>query len=536
MQARSVTVVRSARIISQIVFFTLFIFFLVVINRNGWVQKYPAEWFLQINPLVALLTSLASRSILYVLLPGAIIVTIATILFGRIFCGFICPLGSAIDCVDLFIFRSMRHSTKRPPIFFHGVKYILLIGLIGLGLAGVLAPFIMDPISLITRLEVLIFDPAARTIGHEGTAFLGFISHLFHSDGNRIAGKSVAMATAGSAGIFVLLLVVFAGGFWDRRFWCQYICPSGAFFALLSRMPLFRRRIVNDKCNYCKTCASHQCPTRAIDADNPKKTSTAECILCGKCAKSARKCTSIGFSRPQHHEIQGPDLTRRHVLAGVLGAVVVLPRVKPSVIISPGNELLRPPGSLPEQAFLSRCIACGECMKVCPQHALHPCGFTEGLSRFGTPKLVPRIGYCDPACNACTHVCPTIALRPVPMEDKPFVKIGTALVDHGRCLAWRDERRCMKCIKACPYQAITEETLTADKDSPSGPAIDKELCTGCGLCEQVCPLTTTPAIRVQSYGERRESAGPFISANRRAKIVRMRQVRLQKTKDEEQEG
>jgi ferredoxin len=174
-------------------------------------------------------------------------------------------------------------------------------------------------------------------------------------------------------------------------------------------------------------------------------------------------------------------------------------------------------------------------MKACPQHALQPCGFSDGFSRFNTPKLFPRSGFCKPSCTACTQVCPTRAIVPVDRDDKPFVKIGTALVDTGRCIAWRGERRCLACMRACPYQAITEEGFETDDYAQSGPSIDKDLCTGCGACENACPVTSTAAIRIQVYGERRSDGGPVLSENRKKKIIRLRNERAQSDRNDEQE-
>ena len=512
--------VRKIRIVSQVAFFSLFLYLFFYATGNGVVQRLPSELFLQLNPLVTLLASIASRSILFILVPGTVVLTIATIFMGRVFCGYVCPLGAAVDFADRFIFAKMRFLKRRPPRTAHRLKYILLVFVAVLAVFGVLVPFFLDPVSITTRFMTLIINPALRVIGHQAVTLYGSGASLLSKSEFEPAELSPRLLS--SIGALILFLVVFGGSLRDRRFWCQYVCPTGAFLGILSRYSFFRRRIRPEKCNACGVCAKRDCPTRAIDEQAPEKTSVAECILCGICADNARACSEVSFSKPVRSETVGPDLSRRHAVSGALGAAVLLPLTKTISVVGSDNELLRPPGSLPENAFLSRCLACGECMKVCPQNALRPCGLAYGLACFGTPQLVPRLGYCDPECNVCTFVCPTTAIRPVSMGDKPFVKIGTALVDPGRCIAWRGERNCAKCIQKCPYRAITEKTWGEDDDAPWGPSVDKKLCTGCGLCEQICPVEDTPAIRVHAYGERRISEGEVVSANRRKSIVRKR--------------
>ncbi|HAJ79398.1 MAG TPA: hypothetical protein DCO75_06465 [Fibrobacteres bacterium] len=503
---------RKARIISQILFFSAFIFSFYFLNVNGHVQHSSAQWFLQINPLVALLTSTASRTVISVLLPGAIALLIVTALFGRIFCGFACPLGSAIDFFDGAVFGKSRHISRRPPQYLRRLKYVLLSGIAVLAVFGVLSPLFMDPVLMMTRIMALVIDPFFRIAGKSA-------ADVFTSTQQADAG-----AFPGSVLIIFVLFILFAGGFWDRRFWCQYLCPSGAFFALISRFPLLRRTIKPDKCNSCGVCATNICPVRAIQEKDVSVTSASECILCGKCSAMKKGCSVISIVKPAVKEVTGPDLKRRNIMAGMIGGAIALPVIKAGAFdIAEDVELIRPPGSLPEEGFLTRCIACGECMKACPNHALVPCGFSGGLSRLFTPRLRPRTGYCEPSCNACGYVCPVEAIRPVPANEKPYTKIGTAIVDTSRCIAWKGERQCLVCMTQCPYSAIVEkQAVPGDDNGPSGPYIDKDACTGCGKCELFCPVSTVSAIRVQSYGERRVASGSFITPARKKKIDNIR--------------
>lgn len=518
---------RTFRIISQCVFFSIFIILLFFLNNSDFAAKIQTELFLQINPLVALLTSVASRKVIMALIPGAILIIVLTIIFGRVFCGWICPLGTAIDFSDHFIIGKARNISRRPHVYIQRLKYVLLLILVVLSVFGILVPFFMDPISIATRISAVVIDPSLHTVEMLALNISDSFRNLFtvqKSTGSQI----LAIVVPGCFASVLIFVAVFIGGFWDRRFWCQYICPTGAFLGLLSRYPLLRRIVHDDKCNSCHACATRQCPVRAINHDNVKSTASAECIVCGICSQNRRDCTSFALGKQKNAPVEPPHLARRHFITGVIAGVVA-----PTVLHGTGAgsilqvEPVRPPGALPENEFLSRCIACGECMKACPNHALHPCGFLDGLTKVNTPRIVPQIGYCKEDCTACTNVCPTVAIRPVPVADKPYIKTGTAVVNKSSCIAWKGESSCLVCQTHCPYQAISEQNIECGETTLYGPIVDKELCTGCGACEKYCVIKSDPAIRVSSYGERRYSDGPFISEKRRKKIDQKRKENLE---------
>jgi ferredoxin-type protein NapF len=157
------------------------------------------------------------------------------------------------------------------------------------------------------------------------------------------------------------------------------------------------------------------------------------------------------------------------------------------------NRLIRPPGALPEEKFVSVCSGCGECLKVCPNNALQSALLEAGLAGLYTPRLVPRIGYCEEFCNFCGRVCSTEAIRPLSIEEKHLIQVGVAHIDKTRCIAWDTEKICLVCNEQCSYHAIVG-------DEKKRPIIKEEKCTGCGICENKCPVDGEAAIIVYASG------------------------------------
>ena len=173
-------------------------------------------------------------------------------------------------------------------------------------------------------------------------------------------------------------------------------------------------------------------------------------------------------------------------------------------------RLIRPPGALAEEDFLARCIRCGECMKVCPTNAIHPTWLEAGLEGLWSPVFKMKIGYCEYECTLCTQVCPTHAIKELAVEAKQQVRIGLAFVDKNRCLPYAFARPCIVCEEHCPTpkKAIwLEDAEVLDRNGQKimvkQPHVDPELCIGCGICENKCPVADHGAVFVTSVGETR---------------------------------
>lgn len=240
----------------------------------------------------------------------------------------------------------------------------------------------------------------------------------------------------------------------------------------------------------------------------------------------------------RQQSLRQPDTVRRTALASAAAGAVLVPLIRAAdgVVTQANPRLIRPPGSIDERLFLERCIRCGECMKVCPNNALHPALLEGGLEGLWTPLLIAKIGYCEQSCVLCSQVCPTGAIARIdeahrvgiPDADVAPIRIGTAFFDRGRCLAWAMGTPCIVCEEFCPTspKAIWVEVADVPTRPERGghhhgsheratrrlgrPHLDPSRCIGCGACEHVCPVRDEAAVRVTSVGETRSKSNVIL--------------------------
>jgi NAD-dependent dihydropyrimidine dehydrogenase PreA subunit len=309
-----------------------------------------------------------------------------------------------------------------------------------------------------------------------------------------------------------LFLTVLGLGFLQPRFWCKYVCPSGAVFSLGNLFRLTERK-VEDSCIHCNKCVEI-CPFDAIKPDFT--TRVTDCTLCqtcgGVCPTHAIKFVDRfnliqlkTYNDPPTHET---TLGRRGFLAagvglaagaaGGLGAAGVATAWGADASDPAAWKPIRPPGSLPEQSFLQACIRCGECFKACPNDVLHALGFQQGLEGLWTPHVVADWAGCESSCNACGQVCPTGAIRAIPLEEKKVCRIGLAELNLQTCLPHAGKEACQLCVDECQhagYNAIEFTRVRTEVDAEGNPIEDSgfvapvvlaEKCVGCGLCQTRC--------------------------------------------------
>lgn len=412
----------------------------------------------------------------------SMLLLLGTMIFGRFFCGFVCPLGTVIDLGEPLFTRIGKTSGRS----FKNGKYLLLAFLAAAALAGISLSQFFDPLAIFDRTLALLLYPAA-------SYFIGLVTPL------KPAGFTEYFIGLG-AFVLIVGLSCFA-----PRFWCRNLCPLGGLLALGARFSLFKFAF-RDGCTRCGNCV-RICPTGAISEER-QAVDPAECVACLRCST---ECGSgqIGYRR----KIKPPafDLKRRHAIAALAAGAIAAPLVRPLTYVRLNGRLVRPPGSLPETDFINACLRCGLCLKVCPTNGLQPCVAEAGLAGLWTPRLVPRIGGCEKNCRACGQVCPTSAIRNLPLEEKSFAKIGTSVIDRSRCIAWAEDKPCLICDEACQYNAIDSRSETIRGVKLLRPFVDARICIGCGICESRCPVEGSSAIQVFSLGEERKKTGSYVT-------------------------
>jgi Pyruvate/2-oxoacid:ferredoxin oxidoreductase delta subunit len=386
----------------------------------------------------------------------------------------------------------------------------LLVAILVAALLGNLTLLIFDPITIFTRTMTTAVIPALTYAfnGVESILYrvpflnpgLDWIESLLRGSvlpvWQPVFAQNILIAT--------LFFIILGLNFLAPRFWCRYLCPLGALFGLLSKVSLFRP-VIGSACNQCTRCVM-VCDPGAINADKGGfSIMPSECTVCLDCLVDCKKA-DIQFKlvinpAPAHEH----DLTRREALgamgAGAIGVLLLSTDLRARI---PYPYLIQPPGVEVEDVFLSTCIRCSQCMKICPTTALQPALTESGLEGLWTPVLIPRAGYCDYGCNACGQVCPSGAIPDLGLDVKRQMVIGKASVNRDCCLPWSFDTPCIVCEEMCPtpQKSIFLEEVVVDNDEGEitlqRPTVIRNLCIGCGICEYQCPLEGEAAIRVYS--------------------------------------
>ncbi len=443
----------------------------------------------------------------------SLILIVITIILGRVFCGWICPLGTLNNIIGSF--KKNKFYIQKSSLF--KIKYYILIFLLISSLFGIQIAGLFDPLSLLIRsLSVSVYPMFNYTV-------TTFFDHIYYLKIPLITDlseyiysglkKSILLFQQSyyRQGVFigVLFFIILGLNLLENRFWCRYLCPLGALLGILSRFSLLKRS-VSEGCTSCGACAK-VCQTNA----NPDKKDSwrlSECMFCWNCDDICpNNSVSFGFNRKI--KPQSLNLGRRRVITTAFLGVIAVPLLKQNPLNKENyfNPLLiRPPGALSEKDFLKKCVRCGECMKVCLTNGLQPTLLEAGLEGIWTPILVPKIGYCEYRCTLCGQVCPTGAIKRLPIEEKTKIKVGLAMLDKGRCLPYAHKKPCIVCEEVCPtpkkaiwFEKVAVRDVHGKEIILQQPHVDLDLCIGCGICETKCPVVDKPAIYITSIGETR---------------------------------
>jgi len=438
-------------------------------------------------------------------IPPLIFLTILSLLFGRIYCSVICPLGVFQDIIAWFTRRGKKNKKRRRykyakplPIVRYSILFICIVFLI----FGITIPLLyLDPYSNFGRMAVNLFRPLLM----EGNNLLNWFAlklHIYH-----FYYITVSTVTVWSLAISVtILLIVGIMALLRGRLYCNSLCPVGALLGLISRFSLFRIELNDSRCTSCGLC-EHACKSQCINSKE-KNVDRSRCVSCFNCLN---RCKSDGVnyrfalgrsSQPERaaaKEKNAPEITnrtniigmsRRSFLAASTAIAATLPVIpalaKTKKAINPVDLPITPPGSISLEHFKKKCTACHLCITHCPQQILKPAGFDFGFGYAFKPHMVFYVkAYCNYECTACTEVCPNGAIRRLTKEEKKITQVGIARFRRGRCIVHSEHTACGACSEHCPTQAVKMEPYI---DHLTLPHVYEELCIGCGGCESICPV------------------------------------------------
>ena len=487
---------KKLRVIIASAFFVLLT--LLFLDFTGVLHKWFG-WMAKVQLIPAILAVNVVMIILLVAL---------TIIFGRIYCSVVCPLGVFQDGISRI---AKQRGAKKKRFSYSPAMSWLRYGVLGVFVIAFIAGIsiivsLLDPYAAYGRMASNFFSPLYR-LGNNLLASISesIDSYAFYSVEVWIKG----WITFGIAAITFMTVAILA---WKNgRTYCNTICPVGTVLGFLSKFSILRLAIDADKCKKCKAC-EFGCKASCIDTDT-KSIDHSRCVTCfnciGKCKSAAIKYTlrTANKKAAESSEKDKNGISRRNALS-IVGALAVGGTMKAQQLHVDGgladiedkkspvrNTPVVPPGALGLSNMKRRCTACQLCVSACPNNVLRP---SNKLETFMQPEMSFERGYCRPECVECSQVCPTRAINPITTADKSAISIGYAVWNKETCIVNTDEVPCSACERHCPTAAITFVPRDPDDEkSLKIPVVNKELCIGCGACESLCPSRPFSAIHVE---------------------------------------
>jgi polyferredoxin len=482
------TMLRKIRITLAIIFFTgitlLFLDFTGTVHAwLGWMAKIqflPAA--LAVNTLVV---------------AGLILVTC---LFGRVYCSVICPLGVMQDIISWF--RGRLKKKDRFRFRYKPEKKWLRYGF----LAGFIAAFalgahslaiLIAPYSAYGRIAGSLFAPVYQWTNNLFAAVAERAdSYAFYS--TEVWLKSLPALIVAAVTLIVIFTFAWVGG----RNYCNTVCPVGTILGFFSRRSILAPVIDTEKCRNCGLCAK-RCKSSCIDMEN-HKIDYSRCVACMDCLDTCRE-GAVSY-RLRHRNITENNAGKGRrafittaILTGTAAAAEA--RNKERGMLASRKDGRKTPivpaGSASLRNLSTHCTGCQLCISACPNKVLRP---SSSLDTLLQPEMSYEKGYCRPECTICSDVCPAGAIRPVSIEEKSSIQIGHAVVNPAICVVNTDDVDCGNCARHCPAGAISMVRKDSeDMNSRLIPAVNEEMCIGCGACENLCPAKPLAAIHVEGH-------------------------------------
>ena len=438
-----------------------------------------------------------------------VLLVVLTLVFGRIYCSVICPLGILQDIFGWFGKKAKKHrytysralSWLRYSVL--GVFIVALVAHVDV-LVQLLAPY-----SAFGRIATMLLQPVWKV----GNNFLASIaesmdSYAFYS--TDVWMKSLPVLIIAVVTLVVLVVLAWRGG----RTYCNTVCPVGTALSLLARFSWLKIHFDIDKCKNCSLCTKN-CKASCIDFKN-HIVDYSRCVVCGDCIDSCK----FGALKYVHSGVKGSEKgvkgsegdntnasRRSFLLATAMATTAALAQEKKKVDggfadladkVAPERQTpLTPPGSLSASNMVSHCTGCQLCVSECPNQVLRP---SADLMHLMQPVMSYERGHCRPECTRCSEVCPAGAIKPIDIEEKSSIQIGHAVWIKKNCVPITDGVECGNCARHCPTGAIEMVMLDEnDEESPMVPVVNEEACIGCGACEYVCPARPFSAIYIEGH-------------------------------------
>lgn len=493
---------RRIRLIVALVFFILIT--LLFLDFTGTLHAWFG-WLAKMQFLPAVLALNVGVILFWVVL---------TLVFGRVYCSVICPLGVFQDVVSWFSGRRKKKKYRfsySPAVSWlrYGVLGVFIIAMIA-GIGSVVA--LLAPYSSYGRIVSNLFAPVYQW-GNNVLAYFAERSDSYAFYETSVWLKSLPTFIIAAVTFVALVVLAWRNG----RTYCNTICPVGTVLGFFSRYSLFRPEIDAEKCTNCSLC-SRKCKAACINYKD-HRIDYSRCVTCMDCIDSCKHGAISYKYRFGKKEIKETSETgntnnaRRSFLTG-MGLVLVSSAVKAqekkvdgglAVILDkkvPARTTpLVPPGAKGLRNMRTRCTGCQLCVSVCPNQVLRPSTKLETLMQ---PEMSYERGYCRPECTKCSEVCPAGAILKLTPADKSATQIGHAVWVEKNCVPLRDKVECGNCARHCPTGAITMVPSDADDaDSLKIPVVNVERCIGCGACENLCPARPFSAIYVEGHEQHR---------------------------------
>ncbi|MDR2813568.1 MAG: 4Fe-4S dicluster domain-containing protein [Prevotellaceae bacterium] len=459
---------------------------------------------------------------------GCAVITLAvllalTLLFGRVYCSSVCPMGVYQDIVAWVA----KRAAKKKRYKFSKAKNILRISM--LAAAGAvflkfpLALGLIDPYSAYGRVAANIFRPVYMAGNNVLEAiFTSFGSYTFYK-------TDVFVASVLSFAVAALTLLTIGYLAWRHgRTYCNTICPTGAILGFLSKFSIFKIRIDKSKCSSCGACEM-TCKAACISSKQ-KAVDSSRCVSCFSCLNVCRKdalkySPSLAPAKDANAATaeRPVDEGRRRFLTAGAATVAAAPA---AAIGSEASRLtgkskyvrqqpILPPGAVSAENMLKHCTSCHLCISKCPSRALKPAFMEYGLAGMMQPMMYFEKGFCNYDCTVCSEACPTGAITPLTKDEKHLNQGGHVVFTRDICVVQTAETNCGACSEHCPTQAVT---MIPYKNGLTIPHVNVEICIGCGGCEFICPVRPFRAIHVEGHAVQGK-AKPFEEQEKEEKVI-----------------